>query len=94
MERNADQPVVETRARLSDLKNIGPVTEQRLNEAGIRTPAELERLGPVEAYRRIKIRYPEDTTLVLLYALQGALWDAHWNELPLQTKSDLKSQLC
>ncbi len=77
---------------LAELKKIGAVTAERLRAVGIETPDDLERSGAVEAYRRVKERYPEETTLVLLYALQGALWDCHWNGLSRQDKEQLKAQ--
>ncbi|NWF68374.1 MAG: TfoX/Sxy family DNA transformation protein [Chloroflexi bacterium] len=39
---------------LDTLKNIGPKTRQWLREIGVHTRADLERLGSVEAYRRMK----------------------------------------
>ena len=77
---------------LAALKNVGPVTARRLNDVGIQTVADLEALGPVEAYRHVKTAYPRDTTLICLYALQGALWDMHWSALPGEVKSNLRAQ--
>ena len=68
--------------RLSDLVNIGTLTERLLNEANISTPKELEKLGAVEAWRRIQSKHPERATFSLLYALQGALLCLPGNALP------------
>ena len=76
---------------LSALKNLGPATENRLREVGIHTPDELEALGALEAYCRVKLANPRETSLVLLYALQGALLDLHWNALPSDMKEQLKA---
>lgn len=59
-----------------------------LRAIGINTQADLKRMGAVEAYRRIKAR-DINVSKVMLYALQGALMDVHWNDLP----SDLKARL-
>jgi len=68
--------------RLSNLVNIGTLTEQLLNEANIYTPRELEEVGAAEAWRRIKSKHPERATFSLLYALQGALLSVPGNALP------------
>ncbi len=78
---------------LAAVKNIGPITAHRLHEVGVRTLADLEALGAVEAYRRVKAAFPRDTTLVCLYALQGALLDLHWNELPPDLKVQLRADV-
>ena len=81
-----------TRAtRLSDLKNIGTTVEQRLNEIGVFTRDDLERVGPAMAYRKLKYTYP-NTTLprcYYLYSLEGALRGVHWDEIPAAVKRRL-----
>lgn len=75
---------------LAALRNLGPATARRLAELGIGDAAELRRVGPVAAYRRLKFAYPRETSLVALYALQGALTDTHWNALPDEVKRELR----
>ena len=65
---------------LSDLKNIGKVTERWLNGIGVHSEGDLRSLGAVKAYRMIRAMEPA-ATLNLLYALQGALMGVHWNRL-------------
>ena len=79
-------------ARLAELENLGPVSEQRLLEVGIRGPDDLAEVGAVAAYRRVKAAYPRNTSLVLLHAFQGALWDLHWNALPPDVKATLRAE--
>lgn len=76
---------------LAQLRNIGPTVRRRLNEIGICTRADLERMGPVKAYKRICANYPNQTIPVCyyLYSLQGALMDLHWNDLPQAIKEGL-----
>lgn len=76
---------------LAQLRNIGPTIRRRLMEIGIHSRADLRRIGPVRAYRRICENYPNQTIPVCyyLYSLQGALMDVHWDELPGPLKDEL-----
>ncbi len=73
------------------LKNIGPASVRQLREVGIENSATLRRLGALAAYRRLKHAFPRETSLVMLYALEGALRDCHWNHLPPRVKEALKA---
>ena len=72
------------------LLNLGPVTARRLADVGITDEAALRRHGAVAAYRRVKHEFPRETSLVLLYALEGALSDTPWLELSDKVKSRLR----
>lgn len=74
---------------LTSLKNVGPVTARQLQTVGITSAAELREAGALEAYRRLRAAYPSAITRVCLYALQGALLDCHWNDLPAGLKEQL-----
>lgn len=78
--------------KLSQLKNIGPVTERWLCEVGIRSAEELQQLGALEAFRRIRERLPDRATPVLLYALEGALRDLYWTDLPPDVRERLRGE--
>ena len=78
---------------LARLKNIGPVSAQHLAAAGIETEADLRALGAAAAYRRVKHREPRHASVVLLYALEGALGCLHWNALPAATKARLRREV-
>ncbi len=73
---------------LTKLKNLGTASVNILHAVGISTYHDLETIGPVEIYRRIKRRNIH-VSKVMLYALQGALMNIHWNDL----SPDLKLQL-
>ena len=73
----------------SRLKNIGPRPAAWLADVGIVTLGDLERVSPIEAWRRAKRAYPEWVSVTLLYALQGALLDLPWNEPPAEIKGQL-----
>lgn len=78
-------------SELLELKNLGVATVNILHAIGINTYTELRKVGAVEAYRRIKAR-DINVSKVMLYALQGALMDIHWNELPTDMKQQLVSE--
>lgn len=75
-------------SELLQLKNLGMATVNILRAIGINTYTDLSQTGAVEAYRRIKARHI-NVSKVMLYALQGALMDVHWNDLPADMKNRL-----
>ena len=74
----------------SSFQKIGPKTEERLHAIGIHTMDDIEALGAVEVYKRLKDAFPDWTSLNALYGLQAALLNIHWNALPPDMKEDLK----
>jgi len=78
-------------SELLQLKNLGMASVNILHAIGIRTYADLEQLGAVQIYQRILARNI-NVSKVMLYALQGALMDMHWNELPEELKRQLVEQ--
>jgi DNA transformation protein len=77
---------------LLHLRNLGKTSAQWLHAVGIHTASDLRRLGAVDAYRAVKTRGFR-ASKVLLYAIEGALLDMHWNELPSERKEALNQQL-
>lgn len=75
---------------VKQLKNIGETSAQWLHDTGIHTRADLEEIGAVMAYKVIQHQRPRGVNIMLLYALQGALMDVHWNALPPDLKDQLK----
>lgn len=76
---------------LLDLKNIGPASVRQLRDVGIEDAAALRKLGALDAYRRLKHAFPREVSLVMLYALEGAVRGCHWNHLPPGVKEQLRS---
>lgn len=70
------------------MRNIGPKSAAWLRQVGLRTRADLEAAGALEAFMRVK-RAGFKPSLNLLYALEGALLDCHWQEVPEQRRSEL-----
>lgn len=92
----ADVGFSNTEGNLSDpidnLPNLGPTSATWLRDAGIKTIVDLERFGPVAAYRLVKQRYPQ-ASLNLLWALEAGLLGKDWRELDDHDKEQLKRQL-
>ncbi len=76
-------------AELTSMRNIGKEIAKKLGAVGIHTAEELKRLGSREAFFRLKTRFP-NVCLVHLYTLQGAVDDVEYNQLPEETKRELK----
>jgi DNA transformation protein len=73
---------------LLGLKNLGNTSVNWLRAVGISNYDELKRHGAVLAYNKIR-RRGFRVSKVLLYALHGALTDAHWNDLDATVKARL-----
>lgn len=78
-------------APIESLRNLGPKSGQPLREAGITTIAELERLGPVIAYRLVRQHQPK-VSLNLLWAMAAGLKGKDWRELTKATKKRLRKE--
>ncbi len=78
-------------SELLQLKNLGMASVNILHAVGINTYADLRRIGAVEAYVRIKAR-DINVSKVMLYALQGALLNVHWNDLAPEMKLQLVAE--
>ena len=78
---------------LLNLKNLGKTSAQWLHAVGIHTAADLRRLGAVDAYKAVRKRGFR-ATKVLLYAIEAALLDIHWNDLPEDRKQELNAKAC
>lgn len=75
------------------LRNIGPKLAKRMVEAGIESPEQLRRIGSKEAFRMM---YPNgdaygDFNAAYLYALEGAIRDCDWSEVPDKEKAEFRS---
>ncbi|SDY23281.1 TfoX/Sxy family protein [Lysobacter enzymogenes] len=70
------------------LRNIGPKSAAWLRQVGLRSHADIAAIGTVEAFMRVK-RAGFKPTLNLLYAIEGALLDCHWQEIPDERRQEL-----
>lgn len=70
------------------LRNIGPKSMAWLRQTGVRSLDDLKAVGALAAFVRVK-RAGFKPSLNLLYALEGAILDCHWQEIPDSRRSEL-----
>jgi DNA transformation protein and related proteins len=70
------------------IRNVGPKSAAWLRQVGVRTIDDLRATGVVETFMKVK-RAGFRPSLNLLYAMQGALDDCHWADLPEDVKASL-----
>ena len=63
------------------LRNIGPKSAAWLRQVGLRSAEDLAAVGAVGAFVKVR-RAGFKPSLNLLYSLEGALCDCHWQEVP------------
>jgi len=86
-----DKPIEQKLEALTKRKNIGPKSARRLMEAGIESREDIEARGAVAVFKRLRTRYP--ASLTMLWALQGALLDLPYYQIPLEIKAALLDEL-
>jgi DNA transformation protein and related proteins len=64
-----------------------------LEEAGIRTVADLQDIGPVAAYARVKFLHPKSASKNLLWSLAAGLQERLWSDLTDAEKAELEAEL-
>ncbi|MAZ87475.1 MAG: competence protein TfoX [Cellvibrionaceae bacterium] len=84
--------MTDSHSDLLQLKNLGAASVNILHAIGVNSYTDLNDMGPVEAYIRIKARGIH-VSKVMLYALQGALLGVHWNDLEPDMKQRLVSEV-
>ena len=65
---------------IDNLPNLGSKSRQMLAHAGIHSIKELRKLGAVRAYLQVKSSSSK-ASLNLLWALEGALTERHWQDV-------------
>ncbi|MBO9793836.1 MULTISPECIES: TfoX/Sxy family protein [Xanthomonas] len=63
------------------MRNIGPKSAAWLRQVGLRTQQDLQAVGAVGAFVKVR-RAGFKPSLNLLYSLEGALADCHWQDVP------------
>ena len=74
------------------LRNVGPKLAGKLIKAGIDSPEKLRRMGAKKAFQKM---YSDgdaygDYNAAYLYALEGAIRDCDWLDIPEQIKLEYK----
>ena len=74
------------------LRNVGGKSAAWLRQVGIRTREDLESVGAIAAFIKVK-KAGFKPSLNLLYALAGALEDCHWQQLGSERREQLQAEL-
>lgn len=70
------------------LRNIGPKTATWLRMVGVHSAKDLAALGAVQTYVKVR-RAGFKPGINLLYMLEGALTDCHWQQIPEHRRAEL-----
>ncbi len=73
------------------MRNIGPKSAAWLRQVGVRTLADIAAAGAVDVYLRVR-RAGFKPSMNLLYALEGALLDCHWQDVPPERREQLLAE--
>ncbi|MFP3989407.1 TfoX/Sxy family protein [Streptomyces sp. E11-3] len=79
--------------RITELRNLGPASARMLAAVGIHTVADLEAAGSAEAYRRLRGAGTPGLSRNLLWAMEGALLDIDWRNLPQELRAELLAEI-
>jgi hypothetical protein len=74
---------------ISKMRNLGSKSAAMLGQIGVYSRGDLEHLGAVEAYKRLRAA-GVNVSLILLYSMHGALTDQAWERLAADEKQALK----
>jgi hypothetical protein len=76
--------------RQKPLANIGPISMMWLRTVGVENLADLERQGIEEVFRQTVLHgFP--VSVLMLYGLEGALQEVHWNAICDTRKAELRA---
>ena len=72
------------------MRNLGSKSEAMLAKIGVNSSVDLENLGAVEAFKHLQTS-GEKVSLLMLYAMHGALTNRAWELLTPDERQALKS---
>lgn len=72
--------------QIAELANLGPKSQSWLNEIGVHTRADIERIGSLEIYRLLR-EHGIPASLNLVYAIEAS---EHWTRLSPSLKAELR----
>ena len=77
---------------VKQLRNVGPKLAAKLVEARIDSPEKLRKLGAKKAFEKMYASGDSygDFNAAYLYALEGAIRDRDWLEIPYEIKQEYK----
>ncbi len=76
---------------LQEMRNLDNAITERLRSLGIDDEDSLRDQGAVVVYCKLKMKF-SDTTAAALIAVQGALMDLDWREIPGPLADELKRE--
>lgn len=76
--------------KISQMKNLGKVTESQLNQVGIKDSEDLIRVGTEAAFLQIRDQVDDGACINLLMGLEGAVQDIPKQAISLERKESLK----
>lgn len=77
---------------LESIKNIGPSCALRIHRAGIENLDQMQHLGTEEVFLRVFEANGRGSIMCtcFLYAIEGAITNTKWHEIPNTRKAQLK----
>jgi len=78
-------------SELAKLPNLGENTADWLLQCGVRSLDDIRSLGVIEVCRRVR-ELNGVSSLMLAYALEGAIRGCHWNAIGDAVKAELKAE--
>ena len=79
------------KSEICKLRNLGESSEKMLNEIDVYSLNDIKELGPIIICQILK-SHGHNVSPIMAYALQGAIMDLHWNEIPKDIKENLKEE--
>jgi hypothetical protein len=70
------------------IRNVGPKSAAWLRQGGVRSIEDLRDTGVVATFMKVR-RAGFRPSLNLLYAMEGALLDCHWQDVPEDRRNEL-----
>ena len=75
---------------LAAMPSLGKTSAEMLADVGILSPDALRKIGPEEAYRRLRFAHGKRVTINFIYALDIAVSGGRWDEMKPARQKQLK----
>lgn len=86
----APEKAFEKAVRISDLKNLGPKSENEFHKAGIKTVKQFLKLGWKQTMKKLAKSNPENRHSIFAYAVVGALTNRDWKALSKEERQEVQ----
>lgn len=78
---------------IESLRNLGPKMSCLLADVGIESEDDLRRIGPADAYARLRFASDRPISLNALYAMHAALLGCDWRDVSPADKVKLRAKV-